>query len=1338
MLTASIDTGTAFVGTSGNDTFNALDNYTTGGVTSATFTALDSIDGGAGNDTLNITQTAAFTHIASATVANIETANVSSGAGVTVDSRTWTGLTNLNVNAATGAVSATAANTTDVTIGAASTATTVAVTGGKTVTINNKLDTAGDSVAVDGAVDVNVTVTDSIAAAGGVTLGATTANTGAVTVQASGAAITAATVDHTLDTIAVTGGTSITVNQDATSDMGTAATDTAANTVTLGAVTITGSSSTTTVSVTQDEEVTAVNAVAAVAGVAATKVVTFGAMTAGETMIVDGLTFTATKALTAAEVAEAFAGLSASDRHDAGGKTANGLYTGITSANFTSGAAVHGATTSTVTFTEVTPGSGATITLGGSALVAATQAAGVTGVSAVTAVTGKLGVVNGAVIIDDNATATKTITTVTVDGYGAGATLGGTNNLNALTDLTLANSDTGTAAITTNVASLNLTVNDVANTVTITDANLKTVNLTTTGADSSFGLANATIETLNVSGTKAANLTASTLAALKTVTVSGSAGITLDADEADTITSINTSATTGTVTSVINGQAATYTGGAGVDNVTLSTTAPTKAIALGAGNDKVTLASGTTAIGANGSINGGADTDTVVMVAADAVTASLTTAFAGAVTGFERLTLTGATGAQTVDVAKLGNYNYVTMNSAVAGSTTTLSTLTSGATIALNDATATIDAADASNVNLVATITDATLVANTSDVLNIAITANGIDGTADNQGTITAAGVETVNISVTDGVIQTPTNTAADAQSLTLTATSAKTINITGDTAFTLGTAANTAVTLIDGSAATGALTIQAAGTVASTIKGGSGADTLKGSTSATAAAQVSTITLTDGTVNGLGNGDTMSVTVGGTTFTTAASVGDSTMDTAGTALAALIDENAAYTASYNAGTNVITVTAAVAGVPFTLAGYTITDAVVTNATGTALTYDADAAGTNAAAQYDTIAVTQDDIHNGNETVTVTYDADGSGAGALATVAGIVLTAAATKATVTSDIVTALNANAGFSAVATASSVSGDLRITYKNTQANTAASVAVDVGSTTGGLAFAGAVTTAAVQDVDTLVVADAFVASKALDKGDVVSVLVDTDGAGGAAATTVSYTVATDSMTIDQVMAALASEVATDTSNAATATYNAGTYTLTVTDAASAGTGGLVLSGFTVTDVASDQVVNATGASAAFATTTANITATPTADVLDGGAGNDTLVAGTLTSMTGGAGNDTFDMTTQLSNVNSYATITDLSSGDKIETASTVFKAAAVTLASTAVFQDYANEAIKITDATDVSWFQFGGDTYVVENDSNSTSFVNGTDDIIKITGLVDLSTASFNTTTGTIEIA
>ena len=40
-------------------------------------------------------------------------------------------------------------------------------------------------------------------------------------------------------------------------------------------------------------------------------------------------------------------------------------------------------------------------------------------------------------------------------------------------------------------------------------------------------------------------------------------------------------------------------------------------------------------------------------------------------------------------------------------------------------------------------------------------------------------------------------------------------------------------------------------------------------------------------------------------------------------------------------------------------------------------------------------------------------------------------------------------------------------------------------------------------------------------------------------------------------------------------------------------------------------------------------------------------------------------------------------------------------------------------------VAWFQFGGNTYLIQDMSASTTFVSGTDQMIKITGTVDLLT-------------
>lgn len=155
-------------------------------------------------------------------------------------------------------------------------------------------------------------------------------------------------------------------------------------------------------------------------------------------------------------------------------------------------------------------------------------------------------------------------------------------------------------------------------------------------------------------------------------------------------------------------------------------------------------------------------------------------------------------------------------------------------------------------------------------------------------------------------------------------------------------------------------------------------------------------------------------------------------------------------------------------------------------------------------------------------------------------------------------------------------------------------------------------------------------------------------------------------------------------------------------------------------------------------------NLTAVGSGDTLVGGAGNDTLTGANLTTLTGGAGNDTFVVNIP-TNVNSYSTIADISSGDIIQlTAGETFVSAVITLADTAVFQDYANAAVNqlATNDEDAAWFQYSGNTYVVINDNQADAidadFESGADAIIKITGTVDLSTASYNQTDGTLEIA
>ncbi|NVE01395.1 S-layer family protein [Massilia sp. BJB1822] len=107
-LTANADT---LAGTGGNDIFD--------GSKADTLSSFDSIDGGAGNDVINAVLTGS-TLPGSLTIKNVETLNVSTtGAGLTVDSTGFTGMTQVNAKTAgAGAVSVTAAATTGVTVAA--------------------------------------------------------------------------------------------------------------------------------------------------------------------------------------------------------------------------------------------------------------------------------------------------------------------------------------------------------------------------------------------------------------------------------------------------------------------------------------------------------------------------------------------------------------------------------------------------------------------------------------------------------------------------------------------------------------------------------------------------------------------------------------------------------------------------------------------------------------------------------------------------------------------------------------------------------------------------------------------------------------------------------------------------------------------------------------------------------------------------------------------------------------------------------------------------------------------------------------------------------------------
>jgi len=240
-----VDTGTAFTGGTAADTFNAP---------VGTFTSLDVINGGSGNDTINWVVTGAITAgPGSAKLTSIETINLTSDNAYTLNLVTDTvfsgsgATTFTGVNAGANSVDLTAAVTTDVSVTNATLgqAGGVTVNGGKAVTV-----TTGQLLAN------NQTGT-------ALNVGGTTAAAGAVTVTH---AVTSGNVTNGTNPVGsainVTGGTVINVTETVTSTAAanaTVLTGSVSATDVGGIITVTGNSSTTAATVTQSATVVAVS-----------------------------------------------------------------------------------------------------------------------------------------------------------------------------------------------------------------------------------------------------------------------------------------------------------------------------------------------------------------------------------------------------------------------------------------------------------------------------------------------------------------------------------------------------------------------------------------------------------------------------------------------------------------------------------------------------------------------------------------------------------------------------------------------------------------------------------------------------------------------------------------------------------------------------------------------------------------------------------------------------------------------------------------------------------------------------------------------------------------------
>ena len=137
---------------------------------------------------------------------------------------------------------------------------------------------------------------------------------------------------------------------------------------------------------------------------------------------------------------------------------------------------------------------------------------------------------------------------------------------------------------------------------------------------------------------------------------------------------------------------------------------------------------------------------------------------------------------------------------------------------------------------------------------------------------------------------------------------------------------------------------------------------------------------------------------------------------------------------------------------------------------------------------------------------------------------------------------------------------------------------------------------------------------------------------------------------------------------------------------------------------------------------------------DTLSGGAGNDVIITGTGADMVDvGSGLDTVVLSMNSGRVTSFVTIAGMGKGDRIDLADDTrmasFVAAKVTAPAGATFQKLLDTAAA-GDLGRVTWFQFEGNTYILQDlDRYTIGFNPEADQLVKLTGLVDLSTATLS---------
>jgi S-layer protein len=899
----------------------------------------------------------------------------------------------------------------------------------------------------------------------------------------------------------------------------------------------------------------------------------------------------------------------------------------------------------------------------------------------------------GTVDIRDSAT-TDTLSTVSLNGTNGDIIL--YSDVLTTVNLSNYNGDSGTDGVWVNAA---------AGTRTLT-VNLSNVTNAYIDDDTATTLA------LNVTGSTASSVDLYADVAT-TLNVAGDKALTIGVLSTPALTTINGSTDTGGITVTPQlGNGVTFTGGSGADKVTIGAT--TKAINMGAGNDTVVFT--TAALGVGGTVNGGdGDADVIDISSANAATASATATFNTVVSNFERLKL-GATVTGSNDVVNLTNLNgikYVSsggtqMGTAVeevqwfdlsSADSTGGSILVGGVPVsvpsgasssqvasAIAAASASIIAANPGIKSIVANGDDVTVTwfSTAGNVAPITLAQN-VSGAAFGAPATTSQGVTQVTEQ------QTISNLDPDATGV-ITIGGVQVLVVAGETE------AQTATRVANALNAT-----PPAGVASAAVSGNNVVVTFTAAAGNAALLSVSdpdsvinpdpSVTETRAYVAPSGEVQTVQITSG-------------TDSTGGSILVRGTRIDLAPNLSIDEVGGVIAgAVAAIAANDPNLAG--IAYDTITNT----LTFTYTAAAGNLGGSYSTI---------GDNASGVVFD------GPYTTANGVNGTASGT--------LTLNNMATGGTFELTGSNFGG---VTINVTGAAASTTDSINLMLTSNSTALVGGVINVANVETVAIVTND----TDTTPDGDFEHTLTLVDSA----ATTI---------TVSGDAGLILTHAGTAVTSVDASGITVGGFGYTTAALTSAATiKGSATGTNTISWTAATKAVTYTGGSGVdyvYANNANNTISTGAgADWVELGTGNNTVDLGAgadyiylstgINSVTGGAGNDVFDVAAITANGVTFSTIMDAAAGDALDLFATggSFAKVAGVVVDVAVYQDYLDAATAGAGG-DVRWFQFGGNTYVVQDLSAETTFQNGADVVVRLAGLVDLSTAAWNGGAGVLTLA